>query len=68
MQTASQYISVDMAKIEQAYGWLASKQLCFGRFNGNSVFSMLFERGDVSTKLNSYVVTALLENENAKVR
>ncbi|XP_052896680.1 thioester-containing protein 1 allele S3-like [Anopheles moucheti] len=71
MQAASKYISeIDTAKVEMAYDWLASKQYYTGGFD--EVGFVLYKdmqgglRNGIS--LTSYVVTALLENENAKVK
>uniref|UniRef100_A0A182LRP3 Alpha-macroglobulin receptor-binding domain-containing protein n=1 Tax=Anopheles culicifacies TaxID=139723 RepID=A0A182LRP3_9DIPT len=70
MQTASKYISVDMAKVEKAYDWLASKQHSSGRFE--EVGSVFYKdmQGCLrnGSSLTSYVLTALLENENAKLK
>uniref|UniRef100_A0A4Y0BF53 Thioester-containing protein 1 n=1 Tax=Anopheles funestus TaxID=62324 RepID=A0A4Y0BF53_ANOFN len=71
MQTASKYISeVEMTLVEKAYDWLASKQHSSGRFD--EVGSVIHKdmqgglRNGIS--LTSFVVTALLENENSKVK
>uniref|UniRef100_A0A182W9G3 TEP1-F n=1 Tax=Anopheles minimus TaxID=112268 RepID=A0A182W9G3_9DIPT len=60
MQTASKYISeVDAAMVEKACDWLAGKY-----YTGS------FYEGDLRSgiALTSYVLTALLENEHAKVK
>ncbi|XP_049299713.1 CD109 antigen-like [Anopheles funestus] len=71
MQTASKYISeVDMTLVEKAYDWLASKQHRSGKFD--EVGFMIFEemQGGLrnGTRLTSFVVSAFLENDNAKVK
>ncbi|XP_050079852.1 CD109 antigen-like [Anopheles maculipalpis] len=71
MQTASKYISeVDAGMVERAYDWLASKQHSSGRFDEvGSVIHKDMQGGlRNGIALTSYVLTALLENENAKVK
>uniref|UniRef100_A0A182S4J2 TEP1-F n=1 Tax=Anopheles funestus TaxID=62324 RepID=A0A182S4J2_ANOFN len=71
IQTASKYISeVDVAMVEKAYDWLASKQHSSGRFDEvGSVIHKNMQGGlRNGISLTSYVVAALLENENAKVK
>ncbi|XP_053668783.1 thioester-containing protein 1 allele S3-like [Anopheles marshallii] len=71
MQTASKYISeVDTAMVEKAYDWLAFKQHRSGRFDEvGSVIHKDMQGGlRNGITLTSYVLTALLENENAKVK
>uniref|UniRef100_A0A182W9H7 TEP1-F n=1 Tax=Anopheles minimus TaxID=112268 RepID=A0A182W9H7_9DIPT len=71
MQTASKYISeVDMVKIEKAFDWLATKQRSSGRFYEVDTVNYNDMRGGLRNgiSLTSYVVTALLENENARVK
>uniref|UniRef100_A0A182YIZ6 TEP1-F n=1 Tax=Anopheles stephensi TaxID=30069 RepID=A0A182YIZ6_ANOST len=71
MQTASKYISeVDAAMVERAYDWLAAKQHSSGRFDEvGSVIHKDMQGGlGNGVALTSYVLTALLENENAKVK
>ncbi|XP_049293332.1 CD109 antigen-like [Anopheles funestus] len=71
MQTASKYITeVDVAMVEKAYDWLASKQHSSGRFDEvGSVIHKDMQGGlRNGIALTSYVLTALLENENAKVK
>ncbi|XP_053668473.1 thioester-containing protein 1 allele S3-like [Anopheles marshallii] len=71
MQTASKYISeVDTAMVEKAYDWLAFKQHSSGRFDEvGSVIHKDMQGGlRNGIALTSYVLTALLENENAKVK
>uniref|UniRef100_A0A4Y0BF39 TEP1-F n=1 Tax=Anopheles funestus TaxID=62324 RepID=A0A4Y0BF39_ANOFN len=70
MQAASKYISeVDVAMVEKAYAWLASKQHISGRFD--EVGSMINKdmQGGLGNgiTLTSFVVTAFLENEKAKM-
>uniref|UniRef100_A0A4Y0BDG7 TEP1-F n=1 Tax=Anopheles funestus TaxID=62324 RepID=A0A4Y0BDG7_ANOFN len=72
MQTASKYISkIDLALIEKAYDWLASKQHSSGRFDEvGTVFHKDMPGGlrvfDIG--LTSHVVIAFLENKNAKAK
>uniref|UniRef100_A0A4Y0BEL0 TEP1-F n=1 Tax=Anopheles funestus TaxID=62324 RepID=A0A4Y0BEL0_ANOFN len=71
MQTASKYINeVDVVMVEKAYDWLASKQHSSGRFDEvGSVIHKDMQGGlRNGIALTSYVLTALLENENAKVK
>uniref|UniRef100_A0A4Y0BE18 TEP1-F n=1 Tax=Anopheles funestus TaxID=62324 RepID=A0A4Y0BE18_ANOFN len=71
MQTASKYITeVDLVMVEKAYDWLASKQDSSGRFDEvGSVIHKEMQGGlRNGITLTSYVLTALLENENAKVK
>ncbi|XP_049294228.1 CD109 antigen-like [Anopheles funestus] len=71
MQTASKYISeVDVAMVEKAYDWLASKQHSSGRFDEVGYVMYQTMQGGLRNgiSLTSFVVTALLENENAKVK
>uniref|UniRef100_A0A4Y0BER6 TEP1-F n=1 Tax=Anopheles funestus TaxID=62324 RepID=A0A4Y0BER6_ANOFN len=69
MQTASKYISeVDVAMVEKAYDWLASKQHSSGRFDevGAEIHQGMQGGLRDGISLTSFVVTALLENEKAK--
>ncbi|XP_049293336.1 CD109 antigen-like isoform X3 [Anopheles funestus] len=71
MQTASKYTSeVEMTLIEKAYDWLASKQHNSGRFDEVGYVMYQTMQGGLrkGISLTSFVVTALLENENAKVK
>uniref|UniRef100_A0A4Y0BF04 TEP1-F n=1 Tax=Anopheles funestus TaxID=62324 RepID=A0A4Y0BF04_ANOFN len=71
MQTASKYISeIDMAMVEKAYDWLASKQHSSGRFDEVGYVINKDMKGGLSDgiTLTSFVVTAFLENENGKVK
>ncbi|XP_052895818.1 thioester-containing protein 1 allele S3-like [Anopheles moucheti] len=70
MQTASKYIDVDTAMVEKAYDWLASKQHSSGRFDEvGSVIHKDMQGGlRNGIALTSYVLTALLEHENPKVK
>uniref|UniRef100_A0A4Y0BF69 TEP1-F n=1 Tax=Anopheles funestus TaxID=62324 RepID=A0A4Y0BF69_ANOFN len=71
MQTASKYITeVDVAMVEKAYDWLASKQDSSGRFDevGYVMYQTLQGGLRNGISLTSFVVAALLENENAKVK
>uniref|UniRef100_A0A182MNQ7 Alpha-2-macroglobulin domain-containing protein n=1 Tax=Anopheles culicifacies TaxID=139723 RepID=A0A182MNQ7_9DIPT len=71
MHIASKYISeVDPAMLERAYDWLASKQDRSGWFNEVGTVYNPDMKGGLRNgiSLTSYVVTALLENENAKVK
>uniref|UniRef100_A0A4Y0BF41 TEP1-F n=1 Tax=Anopheles funestus TaxID=62324 RepID=A0A4Y0BF41_ANOFN len=71
MQTASKYISeVDVVMVEKAYDWLASKQHSSGRFDEVGYVMYKTMQGGLRNgiSLTSFVVTALLENENAKVK
>ncbi|XP_053669045.1 thioester-containing protein 1 allele S3-like [Anopheles marshallii] len=69
MQTASKYIwEIDPVVIERAYDWLAMNQHYTGRFD--EVGYVMYTHGGLRNgiTLTSYVVTALLEHENAKVK
>ncbi|XP_052891678.1 thioester-containing protein 1 allele S3-like [Anopheles moucheti] len=70
MQTASKYIDVDTAMVEKAYDWLASKQHSSGKFDEvGSVIHQDMQGGlRNGIALTSYVLIALLEHENAKVK
>ncbi|XP_049293400.1 CD109 antigen-like [Anopheles funestus] len=71
IQTASKYITkFDVAMVEKAYGWLASKQHSSGRFDEVGYVINKDMKGGLGNgiTLTSFVVTALLENENAKVK
>ncbi|XP_049293398.1 CD109 antigen-like [Anopheles funestus] len=71
MQTASKFITeVDVAMVEKAYDWLASKQHSSGRFDEVGHVQQKDMQGGLRNgiSLTSYVLTALLENENAKVK
>ncbi|XP_052895644.1 thioester-containing protein 1 allele S3-like [Anopheles moucheti] len=71
IQTASKYISdVDTAMVEKAYDWLASKQHSSGRFDEVGAVIHKDMQGGLRNgiSLTSYVLIALLENENAKVK
>uniref|UniRef100_A0A4Y0BF80 TEP1-F n=1 Tax=Anopheles funestus TaxID=62324 RepID=A0A4Y0BF80_ANOFN len=69
MKTASKYITeVDVAMVEKAYDWLASKQHSSGRFDEVGAVIHQEMQGGLRNgiALTSYVLTALLENEKAK--
>uniref|UniRef100_A0A182KGY2 Alpha-macroglobulin receptor-binding domain-containing protein n=1 Tax=Anopheles christyi TaxID=43041 RepID=A0A182KGY2_9DIPT len=71
MQTASKYINeVDKAMVAQALDWLVSKQHSTGRFDEiGSVIHKDMQGGlRNGIALTSYVLAALLENEDAKVK
>ncbi|XP_052898826.1 thioester-containing protein 1 allele S3-like [Anopheles moucheti] len=63
LETASKYITeIDVLIAEKAYDWIAEEQQSFP---DDGSFLLSPEDG---IQLTSYVVTALLENENARVR
>ncbi|XP_053668194.1 thioester-containing protein 1 allele S3-like [Anopheles marshallii] len=69
LETASKYLKeVDTVLLEKAYDWLASKQLSSGRFDEFGFVENEDIKGGLQggVTLTSYVVTALLENENAR--
>ncbi|XP_052888533.1 thioester-containing protein 1 allele S3-like [Anopheles moucheti] len=71
MQTASKYITeFDASMLETTCGWLAWKQHGSGRFDEFSNVVHMTLRGGLydSIPLTSYVVTALLENEYARMK
>uniref|UniRef100_A0A182W9H6 TEP1-F n=1 Tax=Anopheles minimus TaxID=112268 RepID=A0A182W9H6_9DIPT len=71
LKTALKYTSeVDASMIERAYNWLASKQHTSGKFEEVGTENFQDMQGSLRSSiwLTSYVVTALLEDENAKVK
>ncbi|XP_053668192.1 thioester-containing protein 1 allele S3-like [Anopheles marshallii] len=69
MQTASKYLSeFDETILENTYDWLAANQDSSGRFDEISYVIHANLNGAMynSITMTSYVVTALLENENAR--
>ncbi|XP_041782749.1 CD109 antigen-like [Anopheles merus] len=71
MQTASKYMNdIDAAMVEKALDWLASKQHSSGRFDETGKVWHKDMQGGLrnGVALTSYVLTALLENDIAKVK
>ncbi|XP_052891713.1 thioester-containing protein 1 allele S3-like [Anopheles moucheti] len=70
MQMVSKYIDVDTVMVEKVYDWLASKQHSSGRFDevGSVIHKGMLSGLRNGISLTSYVLIALLENENAKVK
>ncbi|XP_049293397.1 CD109 antigen-like [Anopheles funestus] len=71
MKTASKYTNrVEITLVEKAYDWLASKQHSSGRFDEVGYVMYKTMQGGLRNgiSLTSFVITALLENENAKVK